>query len=40
MEEGLQVISIKRKVLPIFEGNNIVGFIYRDDAFKLMSGVS
>lgn len=28
------------KVLPVFEGESIVGFVYRDDVFKLMSGVS
>ena len=26
------------KVLPVFEGENIAGFVYRDDVFKLMSG--
>jgi len=28
------------KVLPVFEGENIVGFVYRDHVFKLLSGSS
>ena len=28
------------KVLPVFEGENIVGFVYRDDVFKLLSSGS
>lgn len=31
---------ISFKVLPVFEGENIIGFVHRDEVFKIMSKVS
>lgn len=36
----IQPSLVNFRVLPVFEGENIVGFVYRDDVFRIMSGVS